>query len=75
MLVLSGGLTVHNLSDRGSLAPASARPLHHAFNDAVTAAITLQDVSSSPSAPPLLPFPLPRCARARTPLTTQPAPT
>ena len=57
MLVLSGGLTVHNLGDFGSLAPASARPLHHAFNDAVTAAITLQDVSSP-------------VARARTPLTT-----
>lgn len=43
VLVLSGGLTVHNLGDLGSLTPASARPLHHAFNDAVTAAVTLQD--------------------------------
>jgi aromatic ring-opening dioxygenase catalytic subunit (LigB family) len=45
ILVLSGGLTVHNLQDRTSFAPETANPLVREFNDAVSLAISLSDVS------------------------------
>lgn len=45
ILVLSGGLTAHNLQDRTSLAPETASPLVREFNDAVSSAISLSDVS------------------------------
>lgn len=43
ILVLSGGLVLHNLRDSESFAPQTARPQHHAFNDAVVAAAGVKD--------------------------------
>ncbi|KAF9456724.1 Extradiol ring-cleavage dioxygenase, class III enzyme, subunit B [Collybia nuda] len=43
ILVLAGGLTVHNLRDMSSFAPATAKPVYVEFNDAVTMAVTLPD--------------------------------
>ncbi|EIN07687.1 Extradiol ring-cleavage dioxygenase class III enzyme subunit B [Punctularia strigosozonata HHB-11173 SS5] len=43
VLVLSGGLTVHNLRDFSSFSPATASSSVKAFNDAVTAAIATED--------------------------------
>ncbi|KAJ7023347.1 Extradiol ring-cleavage dioxygenase, class III enzyme, subunit B [Mycena alexandri] len=43
ILVLSGGLTVHNLRDLGSFAPSSAQPAHKAFDRAVLAAVGIPD--------------------------------
>ena len=45
ILVLSGGLAVHNLRDLSSLTPETANPLTREFNDAVSSAISLSDVS------------------------------
>jgi aromatic ring-opening dioxygenase catalytic subunit (LigB family) len=45
ILVLTGGLTVHNLQDRSSFTPETANPLTREFNDAVFSAISLSDVS------------------------------
>jgi aromatic ring-opening dioxygenase catalytic subunit (LigB family) len=42
ILILSGGLTVHNLQD---FAPETAKPLVREFNDAVSSAISISDVS------------------------------
>jgi aromatic ring-opening dioxygenase catalytic subunit (LigB family) len=47
-LILSGGLTVHNLQDRTSFAPETANPLVREFNDAVSSAISISDVSVPP---------------------------
>ncbi|KAJ7744606.1 Extradiol ring-cleavage dioxygenase, class III enzyme, subunit B [Mycena metata] len=41
ILVLSGGLTVHNLRDVASFAPSSAQPAHKAFDKAVLAAVAI----------------------------------
>ncbi|KAI0064702.1 Extradiol ring-cleavage dioxygenase class III enzyme subunit B [Artomyces pyxidatus] len=43
ILVLAGGLTVHNLRDRRSFIPQTADPIVLAFNDAVSAAISTSD--------------------------------
>ncbi|KAI0316783.1 Extradiol ring-cleavage dioxygenase, class III enzyme, subunit B [Amylostereum chailletii] len=43
ILVLSGGLTVHNLRDFASFVPETANPLAKSFNDAVTVAISISD--------------------------------
>jgi aromatic ring-opening dioxygenase catalytic subunit (LigB family) len=45
ILVLSGGLTVHNLRDPASFVPETANPLVRGFNDAVSSAISISDVS------------------------------
>ncbi|EIM90214.1 Extradiol ring-cleavage dioxygenase class III enzyme subunit B [Stereum hirsutum FP-91666 SS1] len=43
VLVLSGGLTMHNLRDFSSFAPSTAGPGHKSFSDAVTSAISISD--------------------------------
>jgi len=43
ILVLSGGLTIHNLQDRSCFTPETANPLTREFNDAVSSAISLSD--------------------------------
>ncbi|THH13610.1 hypothetical protein EW146_g6636 [Bondarzewia mesenterica] len=55
ILVLSGGLTVHNLGDLASFTPASARPLHLSFNDAVTDAMAIRDPAKRKEAMMALP--------------------
>ena len=45
ILILSGGLTIHNLRDRESFAPDTASLPFHQFNDAVNSAISVSDVS------------------------------
>ena len=45
ILVLSGGLTIHNLQDRTCFLPETANPLVREFNDAVSSAISVSDVS------------------------------
>jgi aromatic ring-opening dioxygenase catalytic subunit (LigB family) len=47
-LILSGGLTVHNLRDVTSFTPGTASPLVLEFNDAVSSAISVSDVSVPP---------------------------
>jgi aromatic ring-opening dioxygenase catalytic subunit (LigB family) len=46
ILVLSGGLTVHNLQDFSCFNPETANPLIREFDDAVSSAISLSDVST-----------------------------
>lgn len=43
ILVLSGGLTIHNLRDRSCFTPETANLLAREFNDAVSSAISLSD--------------------------------
>lgn len=43
VLVLSGGLTAHNLGDRTSFSPATARPAHLEFDAAIHTAINVAD--------------------------------
>ncbi|KZV67979.1 Extradiol ring-cleavage dioxygenase class III enzyme subunit B [Peniophora sp. CONT] len=43
ILILSGGLTVHNLRDLASFHPDTANSKARAFNDAVTQALPIQD--------------------------------
>jgi len=43
ILILSGGLTIHNLRDRESFAPDTASLPFRRFNDAVTSAISVSD--------------------------------
>ncbi|KAI9452321.1 Extradiol aromatic ring-opening dioxygenase [Russula earlei] len=43
ILILSGGLTVHNLRDRKNFAPQTADPLVREFNEAVSSAISVSD--------------------------------
>ena len=45
ILVLSGGLAIHNLQDRTCFLPETANPLVREFNDAVSSAISVSDVS------------------------------
>ncbi|KAF8644120.1 hypothetical protein AX16_008649 [Volvariella volvacea WC 439] len=42
ILVLSGGLPIHNLRDRSCFSPKTAKPLHHEFNRAVYEAVRIQ---------------------------------
>lgn len=44
ILVLAGGLTSHNLRDRASLSPETARPPHKEFDQAIHQAINIADV-------------------------------
>lgn len=44
ILVLSGGLTAHNLRDFASFAPDTAKPLHKAFDSAILEAVSISDV-------------------------------
>jgi len=43
ILILSGGLTVHNLQDRTCFVPETAKPVVREFNDAVSSAISVSD--------------------------------
>jgi len=43
ILILSGGLTVHNLQDPASFHPGTASLPFHRFNDAVASAISVSD--------------------------------
>lgn len=43
ILVISGGLTIHNLQDRTSFIPNIANPLVREFNDAVSSAISISN--------------------------------
>ncbi|TFK42759.1 Extradiol ring-cleavage dioxygenase, class III enzyme, subunit B [Crucibulum laeve] len=43
ILVLSGGLTAHNLRDRASFTPETARPSHKAFDKAIHDAVNITD--------------------------------
>jgi aromatic ring-opening dioxygenase catalytic subunit (LigB family) len=45
ILVLSGGLTAHNLRDRRSFTPTTATEAHKAFDSAIHSAIRVADVS------------------------------
>ena len=51
ILILSGGLSVHNLRDRTSLVPETANSLVRDFNGAVSSAISISDVSVPPLPP------------------------
>lgn len=46
ILVLSGGLTAHNLRDRRSFSPTTASENHKAFDAAMHSAIKIDDVSN-----------------------------
>lgn len=48
ILILSGGLTIHNLRDMPSFNPEYAKPTHKAFDDAVFEAMGVEDVSALP---------------------------
>ncbi|KAJ7445759.1 Extradiol ring-cleavage dioxygenase, class III enzyme, subunit B [Mycena galericulata] len=43
ILVLSGGLIIHNLHDMGSAAPQSAKPAHKEFDKAMLASVSVAD--------------------------------
>lgn len=43
ILVLSGGLTAHNLRDRTSFSPSTAKPIHKEFDSAIHKAINIED--------------------------------
>ena len=45
ILILSGGLTIHNLRDFSCFAEATARPQYKAFDQAILDAVTIPDVS------------------------------
>jgi aromatic ring-opening dioxygenase catalytic subunit (LigB family) len=44
ILVLSGGLTIHNLSDLSSMSSRMASPLHKSFDQAILDAVSVPDV-------------------------------
>lgn len=44
ILVLSGGLTIHNLRDFASFDPNTAQPAHKEFDKAILAAVGVADV-------------------------------
>jgi len=44
ILVLSGGLPIHNLRDFASFHPSSAKPIHHSFHQAILDALMKSDV-------------------------------
>jgi hypothetical protein len=46
VLVLSGGLTAHNLRDRSSFSPETAKPIHKEFDAAIHEAMNVEDVSA-----------------------------
>lgn len=46
ILILSGGLTVHNTRDKKSFSPDTAQPGHLAFDKAVLEAVSIPDVFS-----------------------------
>ncbi|THV07863.1 Extradiol aromatic ring-opening dioxygenase [Dendrothele bispora CBS 962.96] len=46
ILVLSGGLPIHNLRDFSSFHPQSAKPLHHSFHQAILDALMKPDPTS-----------------------------
>ncbi|KAF9001934.1 Extradiol ring-cleavage dioxygenase class III enzyme subunit B [Cyathus striatus] len=46
ILVLSGGLTMHNLRDRSSFAPETASEAHKSFDQAVVAAVRVEDAAA-----------------------------
>ena len=48
ILILSGGLTPHNLRDRVSFSPDSARPIHKEFDEAIHKAIEIESVCFFP---------------------------
>ena len=76
ILIICGGLTIHNLGDVDTFGPDTTNPKARAFNDAVTQVLPVQDVSDcacvphesiTHCAPPFSPksgrghsFPLPR---------------
>ncbi|PFH49113.1 hypothetical protein AMATHDRAFT_63834 [Amanita thiersii Skay4041] len=43
ILILSGGLTIHNLRDRASFAPTTARQIYHEFDKAILDAVTISE--------------------------------
>jgi len=43
VLVLSGGLTIHNLRDFSSFDPKTAKPIHHSFHKALIDALQVPD--------------------------------
>lgn len=45
VLVLSGGLTIHNLRDFSSFDPKTAKPIHHSFHKALIDALQVPNVS------------------------------
>ncbi|KAJ7223125.1 Extradiol ring-cleavage dioxygenase, class III enzyme, subunit B [Mycena pura] len=45
ILVIAGGLTVHNLGDFASFAPTSASPAHREFDRAIVAAVEVADAT------------------------------
>jgi len=50
ILVLSGGLTVHNLRQPSYFAPQTASPIVREFNDAVSSAISISDPAARKAA-------------------------
>lgn len=46
ILILSGGLTIHNLRDFTSFSEPSAKPIYKEFDKAVVAAADVKDVRS-----------------------------
>lgn len=49
ILVLSGGLTVHNLRDPITMAPRFAKPVQKDFNSAILASVAVADVGVAPT--------------------------
>ncbi|TEB35990.1 Extradiol aromatic ring-opening dioxygenase [Coprinellus micaceus] len=45
VLVLSGGLTAHNLRDRSSFSPETAKPIHKEFDAAIHEAMNVEDAA------------------------------
>lgn len=45
VLVLAGGLPIHNLRDFSSFAPDTAQPIHHSFHKAILDALQVNNVS------------------------------
>jgi len=43
ILILSGGLTIHNLHDMSSFSPAVAKPVYKAFDQAILDAVSITD--------------------------------
>ena len=47
ILLLSGGLTIHNLRDRASFDETKSAQIYRQFDNAVTQAVQVHDVSGS----------------------------
>ncbi|KAF8630382.1 hypothetical protein AX15_002941 [Amanita polypyramis BW_CC] len=56
ILVLSGGLTVHNLGDMSGFAPSTAKSAHHQFEEAVLRATEISNASERKTAMMALPL-------------------